>query len=87
MGAGRWLTPASDATGSTFVQLLRVAVPPPVFTAIVSISPLRQVVDATRTLVWFAITSLIAVTSRCANRWRGLPGPDPVAHGVTGGYM
>jgi len=67
LGEDSWLTATLDGVGSTFVQLLQVAVPPLVFTAIVvSIAQLRQVADAarlaTRTLVWFAITSLIAVT-------------------------
>ena len=67
LGDGNALTAALDTVGSTFVQLLQVAVPPLVFTAIVvSIAQLREVADAarlaTRTLVWFAITSLIAVT-------------------------
>ncbi|WP_233159146.1 dicarboxylate/amino acid:cation symporter [Pseudonocardia sp. MH-G8] len=66
LGEDNWLTGALDAVGSTFVDLLRVAVPPLVFTAIVvSIAQLRQVANAarlaTRTLLWFAITSLIAV--------------------------
>ena len=66
MGAESWLAATLDGIGSTFVQLLRVAVPPLVFTAIVvSIAQLRQVTNAarlaTRTLLWFAITSLIAV--------------------------
>lgn len=62
--AGPWLTASLDGVGSTFVRLLRVAVPPLVFTAIVvSIAQLRQVTNAarlaSRTLLWFAITSLI----------------------------
>lgn len=61
-----WLATTLDTVGSTFVQLLRVAVPPLVFTAIVvSIANLRQVTGAARlagrTLLWFMITSLIAV--------------------------
>ncbi|WP_309646404.1 dicarboxylate/amino acid:cation symporter [Phenylobacterium sp.] len=52
--------------GSTFVQLLRVLVPPLVFTAIVaSIANLRELQNAAalvwRTLFWFALTALIAV--------------------------
>lgn len=52
--------------GSSFVQLLRALVPPLVFTAIVaSIANLAQLQNAAglvwRTLLWFAITSLIAV--------------------------
>ncbi|WP_308283040.1 dicarboxylate/amino acid:cation symporter [Pseudonocardia nigra] len=67
MGEDSWLTATLSGVGSTFVQLLRVAVPPLVFTAIVvSIAQLRQVTNAarlaTRTLLWFGITSLIAVT-------------------------
>ncbi|MGH3587741.1 MAG: dicarboxylate/amino acid:cation symporter, partial [Pseudonocardia sp.] len=66
MGEDNWLTSTLDFVGSTFVDLLRVAVPPLVFTAIVvSIAQLRQVANAarlaTRTLLWFGITSLIAV--------------------------
>ncbi|MFS0773629.1 dicarboxylate/amino acid:cation symporter [Sphingomonas sp. 1P08PE] len=53
--------------GETFVQLLRVLVVPLVFTAIVaSIAALRDLGNAARlvasTLVWFALTALIAVT-------------------------
>jgi len=52
--------------GSSFVQLLKALVPPLVFTAIVaSIANLAQLQNAAglvwRTLLWFAITSLIAV--------------------------
>lgn len=52
--------------GSSYVSLLQTAVIPLVFTAVVSsISNLRQVSNAARlawnTLLWFAITSLIAV--------------------------
>ena len=57
---------ALDLTGSIFVQLLRALVPPLVFTAIVaSIANLRSLEGAAglvwRTLLWFAITSGIAV--------------------------
>lgn len=53
--------------GSSYVSLLRAAVVPLIFTAIVSsIVGLRQVTNAARlagqTLLWFAITALIAVT-------------------------
>lgn len=52
--------------GSNFIQLLRVLVPPLVFTAIVaSIANLRALQNAARlvwsTLFWFAVTALIAV--------------------------
>ncbi len=61
-----WLAETLTQIGGTFVQLLRVAVPPLIFTAVVvSIANLRQVTNAarlaSRTLLWFMITSLIAV--------------------------
>ncbi len=73
----RSLDPASPAAmgiaeglrivGDSFVQLLKAMVVPLVFTAIVaSIAALRDLGDAaklvTSTLLWFAITALIAVT-------------------------
>ncbi len=62
-----WLTTTLDTVGSTFVTLLTTAVAPLVFSAIVvSVTKLREVTDAARlavqTLVWFALTSLIAVS-------------------------
>ena len=53
--------------GSSYVSLLKAAVVPLIFTAVVSsIANLREVTNAARlawnTLLWFAITSLIAVT-------------------------
>ncbi|KJK54974.1 dicarboxylate/amino acid:cation symporter [Saccharothrix sp. ST-888] len=62
-----WLTTTLDTIGKTFVQLLKLAVPPLVFTAIVvSVANLRNVTNAARlavrTLFWFLITSLIAVS-------------------------
>ncbi|WP_299537886.1 dicarboxylate/amino acid:cation symporter [uncultured Streptomyces sp.] len=61
-----WLYTTLDQVGHIFVQLLKLAVAPLVFFAIlVSITNLRQVNNAarlaTRTLLWFMITSLIAV--------------------------
>nr|WP_218851782.1 dicarboxylate/amino acid:cation symporter [Nocardioides panaciterrulae] len=61
-----WLTTTMATVGGIFVGLLKAAVPPLVFTAIVvSVANLRQVANAarlaTQTLVWFMITSLIAV--------------------------
>ncbi|MEU0935164.1 dicarboxylate/amino acid:cation symporter [Embleya sp. NPDC005971] len=61
-----WLTETLDQIGTIFVQLLKLAVPPLVFTAIlVSVVNLRNVNNAARlaarTLLWFLITSLIAV--------------------------
>ncbi|MFB7222956.1 dicarboxylate/amino acid:cation symporter [Streptomyces sp. NPDC056227] len=61
-----WLYTTLDKVGHIFVQLLKLAVAPLVFFAIlVSITNLRKVNNAarlaTRTLLWFMITSLIAV--------------------------
>ncbi|MFF0746454.1 dicarboxylate/amino acid:cation symporter [Streptomyces sp. NPDC004111] len=61
-----WLSTTLETVGKTFVGLLKLAVAPLVFFAIlVSITNLRQVNNAarlaTRTLLWFMITSLIAV--------------------------
>ena len=62
-----WLTETLSTVGGTFVTLLRAIVPPLVFLAIVaSIANLRDVTGAARlawkTLTWFAITALIAVS-------------------------
>ncbi|WDH80362.1 dicarboxylate/amino acid:cation symporter [Microbacterium esteraromaticum] len=56
-----------DTIGSSYVTILRAAVVPLIFTAIVaSISNLRRVQNAARlagqTLLWFAITAFISVT-------------------------
>ncbi|MCR5872748.1 dicarboxylate/amino acid:cation symporter [Phenylobacterium sp. J426] len=64
--AGHGLAEALRITGSTFIQLLRALVPPLVFTAIVaSIARLGELQNAAalawRTLLWFAVTALIAV--------------------------
>ncbi|MFF9914302.1 dicarboxylate/amino acid:cation symporter [Streptomyces sp. NPDC013457] len=61
-----WLKETLGQVGDIFVQLLKLAVAPLVFFAIlVSITNLRKVNNAARlaaqTLVWFMITSLIAV--------------------------
>lgn len=61
-----WLTAGLQTIGTTFVTLLKAVVPPLIFLAIVSsIANLRAVTNAARlavqTLVWFGITSLIAV--------------------------
>ena len=62
-----WLTSTLQTMGGTFVTLLKVLVPPLIVTAvIVSIANLKQVSNAARlagqTLLWFAITALIAVS-------------------------
>ena len=61
-----WLGATLDTVGSLFVQLLKLAVPPLVFTAIVaSIVQLQHLTNAARlaasTLGWFALSGLIAV--------------------------
>ncbi len=61
-----WLTTTLQTVGGIFVGLLKAAVPPLVFAAIVvSITNLRQVKNAarlaTQTLLWFMVTSLVAV--------------------------
>lgn len=62
-----WLTETLSTVGGVFVTLLRTIVPPLVFLAIVaSIANLRDVTGAARlawkTLAWFAVTALIAVS-------------------------
>jgi len=65
-GNANWLAQTLSTVGSIFVRLLQTLVPPLIFTAIVaSISNLRQLSNAAalvwQTLLWFAITALIAV--------------------------
>lgn len=65
--AGHGLAEALRIIGSTFIQLLRALVPSLVFTAIVaSIARLAELQNAAalawRTLLWFAVTALIAVS-------------------------
>jgi Na+/H+-dicarboxylate symporter len=65
-GSPNWLTSTLHTIGSTFVALLRAIVVPLIATAIiVSIANLKQVSNAARlagqTLLWFAVTALIAV--------------------------
>ncbi|MFC4224663.1 dicarboxylate/amino acid:cation symporter [Lysinibacter cavernae] len=61
-----WLTGTLSTIGGAYVSLLQVMVAPLVFTAVVSsISNLSKVSNAarlaTQTIIWFAITALIAV--------------------------
>lgn len=65
-GGPNWLAQTLSTVGSAFVTLLRTLVPVLIFTAIVaSIANLRELNNAARlvwqTLLWFAITALIAV--------------------------
>lgn len=66
-GSPNWLSSTLDTVGGLFVGLLKAAVVPLIFTAIVaSIANLRTVTNAARlagqTILWFAITALIAVS-------------------------
>ncbi|MEJ4099134.1 dicarboxylate/amino acid:cation symporter [Corynebacterium mastitidis] len=66
MAEGNWLTATLDAVGSTYVQLLKLLIPPLVFAAVVtSVANLRKVTNAARlavsTLLWFAITAFFSV--------------------------
>ncbi|MDA2805440.1 dicarboxylate/amino acid:cation symporter [Nocardiopsis suaedae] len=61
-----WLAVTLDTIGSTFVTLLKAIVPPLILLAVISsIAQLRNVSNAARlagqTLLWFAVTALIAV--------------------------
>lgn len=65
-GNQNWLSVTLQTIGSIFVQLLRALVPLLIFTAIVaSIANLQNLTNAAKlvwqTLLWFAITALIAV--------------------------
>ncbi|WP_116452687.1 dicarboxylate/amino acid:cation symporter [Blastococcus litoris] len=65
-GSPNWLTSTLQTIGGTFVTLLKTLVPALIVTAvIVSIANLKQVSNAARlagqTLLWFAVTALIAV--------------------------
>ena len=64
--AGSGLETALQLIGSSFVQLLKVLVPPLVFASIVSsVAGLRDLAGrgrlVTQTLIWFALTGLLAV--------------------------
>jgi len=65
-GEPNWLTATLTTIGSSYISLLKAAVVPLIFTAVVSsIANLREVSNAAKlawnTLLWFAITAFIAV--------------------------
>ena len=67
-GEPNWLTETLTTIGSSYISLLKAAVVPLIFTAVVSsIANLRAVSNAAKlawnTLLWFAITALIAVAA------------------------
>lgn len=66
MGEGSWLSSLLDFVGSTYVDLLKLMVPPLIVAAVItSVANLRKVAGAARlavsTLVWFAITAFLSV--------------------------
>ena len=66
LGDGNALAATLAWVGKTYVQLLKLLVPPLVFTAVVtSVANLRKVTNAARlavqTLIWFAITAFFSV--------------------------
>ncbi|WP_460604256.1 dicarboxylate/amino acid:cation symporter [Jatrophihabitans fulvus] len=93
-----WLEETLTQIGSVFVSLLRTAVVPLVVTAlIVSVSRLGQVANAARlaarTIMWFAVTALIAVVIGGAiglitqpGRHTGLSTSGATAPGTTGSW-
>ncbi|WP_336957844.1 dicarboxylate/amino acid:cation symporter [Sphingobium aquiterrae] len=90
VGDPNGLTVALKTTGSIFVQLLKAIVPPLVFAAIVaSIANLRALDNAARlagqTILWFAITALIAVVVGLAVGLIIQPGLGVNAAALTGG--
>lgn len=61
-----WLSTTMTGIGDTYIQLLKVMIPPLVFAAVVtSVANLRKVANAAKlaisTLVWFAITAFFSV--------------------------
>ncbi|MFD1212425.1 dicarboxylate/amino acid:cation symporter [Arthrobacter sp. GCM10027362] len=65
-GQANWLTQTLTTIGASYVSLLKAAVAPLIFTAVVSsVANLRAVSNAARlawqTLLWFAITAFISV--------------------------
>ncbi|WP_081416729.1 dicarboxylate/amino acid:cation symporter [Arthrobacter castelli] len=92
-GAPNALTATLETIGSSYVTLLKTAVIPLIFTAVVSsISNLKQVSNAARlawrTLLWFGITALIAVMIGMALGTILQPGANTGAEqppGYTGG--
>lgn len=93
-----WLMTTLDTIGSSYVSLLKAAVVPLVVTAVIaSIANLDQVTNAARlavkTLIWFALTALIAVSIGIALGVFFQPGADtglsaPEAYeGRTGSWL
>ena len=79
-----WLGEMLDLIGGIYVTLLKAAVVPLVFFAVVaSIANLAQVTNAARlaakTLLWFAITSLIAVLVGLGHSFLAMSGWESAA--------
>ncbi len=86
-----WLTSTLTTIGNTFVGLLRAIVVPLIVTAIiVSIANLKQVSNAARlagqTLLWFAVTALIAVSIGIGLGLLTRPGDHSSVSGQLAGY-
>lgn len=65
-GEANWLQLTLSSLGGSYVSLLKLMIPPLIFTAVVSsIANLKRLQNAaqlaTQTLIWFALTALIAV--------------------------
>lgn len=63
-----WLTHLLTWVGNTYVQLLKVMIPPLILTAVItSVANLRQVTNAARlavsTIIWFAVTAFFSVVA------------------------
>ncbi|AWB85058.1 dicarboxylate/amino acid:cation symporter [Corynebacterium liangguodongii] len=98
-GGFEWLANFLTWVGSTYVQLLKLLIPPLVFTAVVtSVANLRKVTNAARlagqTLIWFAITAFVSVLIGIAVALSLRPGEtstvDPAAAGdpsTTGSWL
>ncbi|TDV53863.1 sodium:dicarboxylate symporter family protein [Actinophytocola oryzae] len=85
-----WLATTLSRIGDIFVSLVQFTIIPLVFTAIVvGITSLRGLGGPRtvaqlggRTLLWFAVTSLIAVCIGATDRARGQPGQRGPGHAV-----
>lgn len=99
LGDANALGTTLQTIGAIFVQLLRALVPPLVFTAIVaSIAALKDLQNAARlvgqTLLWFAVTALVAVVIGIAlGLWlepglrSGVDAAAAAAPAATGGWL
>ncbi|MFZ6656754.1 dicarboxylate/amino acid:cation symporter [Undibacterium sp. TJN19] len=85
-----WLQVALGVVGNAYVGLLKLMIPPLILTAVVSsIANLRRLQNAaqlaTQTLIWFAITALIAVAIGLAIGLLANPGAGAVVDAAKAG--